>query len=130
MKVLSQFEGVEFLKRCNKIRKEVQSFLKETNVLKIREHLPKFTGKETAEEKAEMQRAQATQNINDMLDVMLEEYPEKTIELFRCFIELEDGEPEPSGMDLVMTGMNIITDNRVMDFLLSLIRLGQMNTAV
>ena len=126
MKVLSQFEGVEFLKRCNKIRKEVQAFLKETKVLKIRENLPVFTGNETAEEKAQKNKEQATKNINDMLDIMLEKYPEKTIELFKLFVEQEEGE-ELSGMDIVFAGMNVLFDDRVMDFLLSLMRLGQMN---
>ena len=126
MKVLSQFEGVEFLKRCNRIRKEVQTFLEETKVLKIRENLPVFTGNETAEEKAQKNKEQATKNINDMLDVMLEKYPEKTIELFKLFVEQEEGE-ELSGMDIVFAGMNVLFDDRVMDFLLSLMRLGQMN---
>lgn len=127
MKTLAQFDGVEFLKRCNKIRKDVQAFLQETKILSIRKNTPTLTGNETKEEIKEKNKAQAMKNINDMLDVMLEQYPEKTIELFKLFVELEDGEKEPSGMELVLTGMNVFSDERVMDFLASLIRLGQMN---
>ena len=127
MKTLAQFEGVEFLKRCNRIRKDVQAFLQETKILNIRKNLPVLTGKETKEEVAEKNREQAMKNISEMLDVMLEEYPEKTIELFKLFVEIEDGEKEPSGMELVLTGMNTLMDERVLDFLASLIKLGQMN---
>lgn len=127
MKTLAQFDGVEFLKRCNKIRKDVQAFLQETKILSIRKNTPTLTGNETKEEIKEKNKAQALKNVNDMLDVMLEQYPEKTIELFKLFVELEDGEKEPSGMELVLTGMNVFSDERVMDFLASLIRLGQMN---
>lgn len=127
MKTLAQFDGVEFLKRCNKIRKDVQAFLQETKILSIRKNTPTLTGNETKEEIKEKNKAQALKNINDMLDVMLDKYPERTLDLFRLFIELEDGEKEPTGMELVLTGMNLFTDERIVDFLASLIRLGQTN---
>ena len=127
MKTLAQFDGVEFLKRCNKIRKDVQAFLQETKILSIRKNTPTLTGNETKEEIKEKNKAQAMKNINDMLDVMLDKYPERTLDLFRLFIELEDGEKEPTGMELVLTGMNLFTDERIVDFLASLIRLGQTN---
>ena len=127
MKTLAQFDGVEFLKRCNKIRKDVQAFLQETNIMSIRKNVPTLTGKETKEEIRAKNKEQALKNVNDMLDVMLDQYPERTLDLFRLFIELEDGEKEPTGMELVLTGMNLFTDERIVDFLASLIRLGQMN---
>jgi len=127
MKTLAQFDGVEFLRRCNRIRKDVQAFLQETNIMSIRKNVPTLTGKETKEEIRAKNKEQALKNVNDMLDVMLDQYPERTLDLFRLFIELEDGEKEPTGMELVLTGMNLFTDERIVDFLASLIRLGQMN---
>lgn len=128
MKTITELNGTDFLRQCNKVRYAVQDILKETNVLKIRETKPTLTGKETPEEVERLYREQANKNLSKMLDAMLEEKPEETIKLFRLLVITEDGEAEPTGFDMVIIGMNILTDKRVMDFLSSLIRLGQTNT--
>ena len=128
MKTITELNGTDFLRQCNKIRYAVQDILKETNILKIRETKPTLTGKETPEEVESLYREQANKNLSKMLDAMLEEKPEETIKLFRLLVITEDGEAEPTGFDMVIIGMNILTDKRVMDFLSSLIRLGQTST--
>ena len=50
MKTITELNGTDFLRQCNKVRYAVQDILKETNVLKIREIKPTLTGKETPEE--------------------------------------------------------------------------------
>ena len=128
MKTIAELNGVDFLRQCNKIRYEVQDILKETGIMKIRQKLPDYTGADTKEERLKRQEEQAKKNLNEMLDVLLEEKPEETIKLFNLLIIPEKGDKELTGMELTMIGLGIVSDKRVMDFLSSLIRLGQMGT--
>lgn len=128
MKTIAELNGVDFLRQCNKIRYEVQDILKETGILKIRQKLPDYTGADTKEERLKRQEEQAKKNLNEMLDVLLEEKPEETIKLFNLLVIPEKGDKELTGMELTMIGLGIVSDKRVMDFLSSLIRLGQMGT--
>ena len=128
MKTIAELNGVDFLRQCNKIRYEVQDILKETGILKIRQKLPDYTGADTKEERQKRQEEQAKKNLNEMLDVLLEEKPEETIKLFNLLVIPEKGDKELTGMELTMIGLGIVSDKRVMDFLSSLIRLGQMGT--
>ena len=128
MKTIAELNGVDFLRQCNKIRYEVQDILKETGIMKIRQKLPDFTGADTKEERKKRMEEQAKKNLNEMLDVLLEEKPEETIKLFKLFVIYENGDKELTGMELTMIGLSIVSDKRVMDFLSSLIRLGQTAT--
>lgn len=128
MKTIAELNGVDFLRQCNKIRYEVQDILKETGILKIRQKLPDYTGADTKEERLKRQEEQAKKNLNEMLDVLLEEKPEETIKLFNLLVIPEKGDKELTGMELTMIGLGIVSDKRVMDFLSSLIRLGQVGT--
>ena len=127
MKTITELNGTDFLRQCNKVRYAVQDILKETNVLKIRETKPTLTGKESPEEVERLYREQSNKNLSKMVDVMLEEKPEETMKLFRLLVTPDEGETEPSGFEMVMIGLNILSDKRVLDFLSSLIRLGQTN---
>lgn len=128
MKTIAELNGVDFLRQCNKIRYEVQDILKETGIMKIRQKLPDYTGADTKEERLKRQEEQAKKNLNEMLDVLLEEKPEETIKLFNLLVIHENGDKELTGMELTMIGLGIVSDKRVMDFLLSLIRLGRTAT--
>ena len=128
MKTIAELNGVDFLRQCNKIRYEVQDILKETNIMKIRQKQPDYTGADTKEERLKRQEEQAKKNLNEMLDVLLEEKPEETIKLFNLLVIPEKGDKELTGMELTMIGLSIVSDKRVMDFLSSLIRLGQTAT--
>ena len=97
-------------------------------MLKIWKNNPAFTGKETAEEKHEMQRNQIKQNLNDVLDTLLEKHPEETYECIMALCVRDDGEPEPDGIELVMAAFNLISDKRVVDFLLQLGKSGLIAT--
>lgn len=128
MKTLKDLNSVDFLRKCNQIRKQVQEVLDNTKVLKIREHKPELTGKETPEEVKALYDAQTKKNINDMLDLMLEEKPEETVKLFRMLIDLDEGEEYPEGLDLILIGFETITDEKVLNFLSRLMQSGLMNT--
>ena len=119
MRTIANLNGVEFLRAINRTRHAVEKLMKVTDVLSIWKKNPTFSGKETAEEKLEMQRNQLKQNLNDMLDVLLEKHAEVTYECIMAMCVLDDGE-EPDGIALVMAAFNLIADKRILDFLLQL----------
>lgn len=130
MRTIANLTGAEFLRAINRTRKAVEELLNVTGVLKIRKNVPAFTGNETAEERAEMERAQVKKNLNDMLDTLLETHPEETYKCIMALCVREEGEPEPDGIELIMAAFSLIGDKRVLDFLLQLGRSGLFNTEV
>lgn len=128
MKTIANLNGVEFLRAINKARHAVEKLLSVTGVLKIRKNVPNFTGNETPEEKAEMERAQVKKNLNDMLDSLLETHPEETYECIMALCVRDEGEPEPDGIELLMAAFSLIGDKRVLDFLSQLGKSGLLGT--
>ena len=128
MKTIANLSGVEFLRAINRTRHAVEKLMTATDVLKIWKKNPTFTGKETPEERHEMARNQIKKNLNDMLDALLEKHPEETYECIMALCVLEEGEPEPDGIEMVMAAFSLISDKRVLDFLLQLGKSGLIAT--
>ena len=128
MRTIANLNGVEFLRAVNRTRHAVEKLMKVTNVLNIWKKNPTFTGKETPEERHEMAREQMKKNLNDMLDTLLEKHPEETYECIMALCVRDEGEPEPDGIEMVMAAFNLISDKRVLDFLLQLGRSGLIAT--
>ena len=120
MKTIANLNGVEFLRAINRTRHAVDKLMKVTDVMGIWKKMPTFTGEETEEEKRKMARAQIKKNLNDILDALLENHPEETFECIMALCVRDEGEPEPDGIELVMAAFNLISDQRVIDFLLQL----------
>lgn len=128
MRTIANLNGVEFLRAVNRTRHAVEKLMNKTDVLKIWKKNPTFTGKETPEERHEMQRKQLKQNLNDMLDALLEKHPEETYAFIMAMCVKDEGEPEPDGIEMVMAAFNLISDKRVLDFLLQLGKSGLIVT--
>lgn len=128
MRTIANLNGAEFLRAINRTRKAVEKLLSVTGVLKIRKNVPNFTGNETPEERAEMERVQVKKNLNDMLDSLLETHPEETYECIMALCVRDEGEPEPDGIELIMAAFSLIGDKRVLDFLLQLGKSGLFDT--
>jgi len=128
MRTIANLNGVEFLRAINRTRHAVEKLMTVTNVLKIWKKNPTFTGKETPEERHEMQRKQLKQNLNDMLDTLLEKHPEETYACIMAMCVRDEGEPEPDGIEMVMAAFSLISDKRVLDFLLQLGKSGLIAT--
>lgn len=128
MRTIANLNGAEFLRAINRTRYAVEKLLNVTGVMKIRKNVPAFTGNETAEERAKMERAQVKKNLNDMLDALLETYPEETYECIMALCVLDEGEPEPDGIELIMAAFSLIGDKRVLDFLSALGKSGLFDT--
>ena len=128
MRTIANLTGPEFLRAVNRTRHAVENLLAVTDVMAIRKNVPSFTGKETPEEKAEIERAQVKKNLNDMLDSLLETHPEETYECIMALCVRDEGEPEPDGVELIMAAFSLISDKRVLDFLLQLGKSGLFDT--
>ena len=120
MRTIANLNGVEFLRAINRTRHAVEKLMKVTDVLSIWKKKPTFKGDETPEKMHEMQREQIKKNLNDILDSLLEKHPEETYECIMALCVRDEGEPEPDGIELVMAAFNLISDKRVLDFLLQL----------
>jgi hypothetical protein len=128
MKTIANLSGVEFLRAINRTRHAVEKLMKVTDVLAIWKNNPAFKGDETPEEMHEMQRNQIKDNLNNILDTLLEKHPEETYECIMALCVRDEGEPEPDGIELVMAAFNLISDKRVVDFLLQLGKSGLFAT--
>lgn len=128
MRTIANLNGVEFLRAINRTRHAVEKLTTKTGVLKIWKQNPDFTGKETAEEKHELTKAQLKKNLNDILDNLLETHPEETYECIMALCVRDEGEPEPDGIELCMAAFSLISDKRVLDFLLQLGKSGLFGT--
>lgn len=127
MKTIANMQGAEFLRQCNKIRHAAADLMQDTRVLEIRKRMPAFTGKENSELRRAMIEKQSKQNISDMLDELLDTHADEMYSVLKLMCVLEPGE-EPTGFDMAMAGLEIITTPKVMDFLSSLARLAQTDT--
>ena len=128
MKTIANLSGVEFLRSINRTRHAVEKMMKVTDVMSIWKKNPTFKGDETPEEKHEIARAQIKKNLNDILDSLLENHAEETYECIMALCVIEEGEPAPDGIELIMAAFSLISDKRVLDFLLQLGKSGLFDT--
>lgn len=120
MKTIARLKDADFLRACNKIRKQVSNFLEKTQVLELRKVMPEMTGKETPEEKENKFAMQGKKNIDAMLDRLLDDYAEDTAEFVKLFIIADEGEEEITGVDIIAALFDLLSDEKVMHFLQSL----------
>lgn len=140
LKTLATCKPSEFLKQTNRIKKAVEKWLTDTDILNIRkrmvplEIMPKDASEEDRREIFERNKKateeQAKKNLSAMLDAILEEHPEETLEVLAlcCFVEPEDADNYTVGHYL--TAFNsLINDRAVIDFFISLASLAQRDTS-
>lgn len=130
MKNLANCKPSEFLRQTNLIRKSVANWLDVTKVLKIRKNRPLISEDMTDEEKREAIEKQTSKNIQDILDSIMEEHPDETLELMAlmCFVDPKHVD-DYTMSEYIGSFAELINDKSVMDFLSSLMRLDQMNTS-
>lgn len=139
LKTLVTCKPSEFLRQTNRIKKAVEKWLKDTDIMNIRKRLPSLevvAMNATDEERREiaarnkiLTEEQAKKNISAMLDAILEEHPQETLELLGlcCFIEPADAD-NYKVTDYLNAFNSIINDKAVIDFFISLASLGVKNT--
>lgn len=130
MKNLANCKPSEFLAQSNKIRKAVSEWLTLTDILNIRQQKPKFEIDMTDEERERLTAEQVQKNLNEMLDQILEEHAEETLNVLAlmCFVDPKDVDKHQ--MDEYIEAFNELINNQtVINFFVSLARLGQTNTS-
>jgi hypothetical protein len=140
LKTLATCKPTEFVRQTNKIKKSVEKWLTDTDILNIRKRLPvlEIIPKDAPEEerlaifnrnKAKSE-TQAKENISAMMDAILEEHPDETLEVLAlcCFVEPEHVDDYP--MNVYLEAFNsLINDKAVIDFFTSLATLAQRRTS-
>ena len=137
MKNLANCTPREFLKQTYRIKKCVEKWLQETDLLNIRKNVPDLqsikglTGEEREIAIAANKKIMSKQimaNFMDMLDKVLDEHVDETIELLAlcCFVEPEDAENHTMSEYLSAIG-DLLSDQGVLNFFTSLAQLDQKN---
>lgn len=128
MKNLANCKPSEFLVQTNKIRKHAEKWLDLTKIMEIRKDVPPFVEGQSREERNAALEAQSKKNASRILDAILEEHPQETLELLGmlCFIEPEDVDNYPINF-YIQNFSEIISDEAILGFFTSLVKLGQTN---
>lgn len=141
MKNLANCKPSEFLAQTFKIKKSLQEWLDVTKLMEIRKNKPQglitldgLSGEErenAIKENKKKAQEQLKKNLADILDKMLNENAEKTLEVLAlcCFVDPADVDNYPMSDYLESLG-ELISDKGVLNFFLSLVQLGQMNTGI
>lgn len=138
MKNLATCKPSEFLKQTSKIRKSVANWLSATEVLDIRARKPeliRLTDTMSDEERAKAKeengkrlREQMKENAMAILDAILDEHPDETLELLAllCFIDPEDVDNHPVS-EYLGAFTELINNEDVVSFFISLARLENLD---
>ena len=139
MKNLANCKPSEFFKQTVRIKKAVEKWMTETDIMNIRKNVAKpspITQDMTDEEKRaavddfrRRTEEQARKNMSKIFDAIFEEHPDETLELLAllCFVEPEKVDDYPMGDYLKAIG-EMIGNEAVIGFFTSLARLGLMPT--
>lgn len=138
MKNLATCKPTEFIAQTAKIKDAVKGWLNVTEIMEIRRKAPKYDAipaGATAEEKAEIiksnakkQRDQSVENLSEMLDKMLVEYPQETLNVLAlcCFVE-PDHVDDHTVDEYFECILELIQSKSVMNFFTLLAQLNQRN---
>lgn len=140
MKNLANCKPSEFLKQTNRVRKAVEKWLTDTDIMNIRKNVPEpikgtkgMSDKEKKEALADYQRrreVQARENLSRILDAVMEEHPDETLELLAllCFVEPENVDDYPIS-DYLDSLTEMLSNESVISFFTSLARWGATPTS-
>lgn len=138
MKTLATCKPSEFLKQTNLIRKSVEKWLTDTDIINIRKRMPilEVAPANADDDEKEMILAsnkkkrdeQVKKNLSAILDAIMEDHPDETLEILAlcCFIDPENADEYPV-RDYLLAINELLSDEAVIGFFGSLARLGQTN---
>lgn len=121
MKTIADLKGAEFLRACNRVRHTVGDLLVKSDVMAIWKEEISLTGNESQEERKKIFEKESKEKISRVLDLLLDEYAEETSAVLMDMCILEDGE-DPTGLDLAMAGLEIITTPKMISFFTRLMK--------
>ena len=129
MKTLATCTPREFMRQTAKIRHVAADWLDITKVLEIRKTAPDIPKNATIEERKAAIQDQAQKNLSKILDAILDEHPDETLNLLAlaCFIEPED--VDNYSVEFYLDAISeLISNKAVIRFFASLVQLEQTNT--
>lgn len=136
LKTLATCKPSEFLVQTNKVRKSAEKWLKITDFANIRKEVPDLktvpsdaTDEERQQidaENAKLMKEQSRKNFSKMLDAVMEEHPEETLELLAlcCFVDPKHVDDYPVSAYLSAFA-EIMNDEDTLGFFTSLVQLAQ-----
>ena len=139
MKNLANCKPSEFIRQTARIRKSVAKWLDVTEIMEIRKRVPKLTPltndmsdderQGVIAENKRKQHEQIVANANAILQAVLEDHPDETLEILAlvCFIEPEDVD-DHAVEEYLDAFTEVIGNSSVINFFISLARLGNLNT--
>lgn len=136
MKNLANCKPTEFIAQTAKIKGAVKNWMDVTKIMSIRRQLPEYDQapeNATAEERAEIikrnaakKQAQAVENLSQILDQMLIEHPQETLNVLAlcCFVEPDrvDDHTIDEYMDCIL---ELVQSKSVVNFFTLLAQLNQ-----
>lgn len=135
MKNLASCKPTEFFKQTNRIKKSVEKWLTDTDILNIRKNVAapsKITDDMDEEQKREAVKdykkrteEQARKNLSAILDAIFDKHPDETLELLAllCFVEPENVDDHPMS-EYFNCVAEMLGDESVVGFFTSLARWG------
>jgi hypothetical protein len=137
LKTLATCKPSEFLKQTNRIKKSAEKWLKMTDIIKIRQKQPagiKEVPKDATDEEAlkirvenrKLLAEQAKKNLSEILDSIMDDHPDETLELLAlfCFVEPENVDYYP--VKVYMSALTeLLSDEAVINFFSLLLQMGQ-----
>lgn len=140
MKTLASCKPSEFLRQTSRIKKSVEKWLTDTDIMNIRARKPEYEVAEKGismderkaliERNAAKEREQMKKNLSAMFDAVFDLHPDETLEIMAlcCFIEPEDADNH-SVKEFLQATNELLNDQDVVDFFTSLARLVQISSA-
>lgn len=139
MKNLATCKPSEFLRQTNRIKKAAEKWLNDTDILNIRKNLPKL---EKIDKDADVEernrifeanqkkaRKQMLENTSKILDAIMEDHPDETLELIAllCFVEPKDVD-NYTVEEYLTSVTEMLTNKAVIGFFTSLAQWGLTST--
>ena len=103
------------------IKHAVEKWLTETEILKIRQNMPTIPEGATEEDQRKLIEKQQKENLSRMLDAIMDEHPDETVELLGllCFVPKDEIDNYP--MSYYMESLTeLLNDQAVWSFFTSL----------
>lgn len=127
MKNLATCKPSEFIRQTSRVKKSVEKWLKATDIMEIRKTLPAFDENMTKEERNAALKKQGKENFSKILDVIMDEHPDETLELLAllCFVEPEDIDNHEVS-EYLESVSELMSSKAVVSFFSSLMQLGQI----
>lgn len=126
IKTLANCKPSEFMKQTNRIKRQVEQWLTDTDIMNIRKKLPTIPEGATEDERKTLLKEQSMKNLSEILDSALEEHTDETLAILAlcCFVPVEKADSK--SIDFYMTAISdMMESDAVARFFTLLARLGQ-----